>query len=127
MFSPILYVPDVLDVASDVLCAYCVCISSCWFLIMSSGVLNKTLSPMCSSLYSPMFLFRRGLFTLIKMAALIVLAKFGLSLPTVLKLSNVLLWPVLDWQPHIGDQKHFSSDLMPQAILCDWQSLTKSR
>ena len=37
---------DVLDAISDV-CAHCCCESSCWFLILSSLVLNRTPSHIC--------------------------------------------------------------------------------
>ena len=48
---------------------------SCLFSTVSSGVLNRTLSHMCSRLHFPMFLVRVGLLTLMKMDSLMVLAR----------------------------------------------------
>ena len=52
-----------------------------YLLILSSGVVNKTLSQMCGRLYFPTFLFMMGLFTLIYIASLMVLAMLFSSLP----------------------------------------------
>ena len=61
----------------------------------SSGMLNRTSSHMCGRWYLPIFLFRDGLLTLIIRASLIALLRFWSSLPTMLKLSTLMLWPVL--------------------------------
>ena len=61
-----------------------------------SRVLSTTPCHMDGRLDLPMFLLREGLFTLIKMYTLIVQTKFCPSLPTILKLSNVVVWPVID-------------------------------
>ena len=68
------YVLDAVDGAIDVLCTCS--LSSCWFFILSPGVLNRTPSHMFGRLYYPMFLLRVGLFILIKMDSFMVLARF---------------------------------------------------
>ena len=85
---------DVLDGISDVVCT---CSSSQWFSILSSRALNRTPSHMCGRFYLPMFLLGMALFTIINMNSLIVLAKICHSLPTMLKLSSVVVWLVVDW------------------------------
>ena len=57
--------------------------------------IKHTSSHMCGRWYLPMFLLRDGLFTLMYIAPLIVLIRFWSSLPTILKLSKVVLWPVI--------------------------------
>ena len=49
---------------------------------------------MCERVYLPICLLKVGLFMLIKMDSLMVLP----SLLTMLKLSNVVTWPVVDWR-----------------------------
>ena len=58
---------------------------------------------MCGGLYLPMFLLRMGLFSLINMDLLNVLAKVCPSLPTMLKLSSVVGWPEVDYRPYIDE------------------------
>ena len=62
---------------------------------ISSEMLNRTSSHMWGRWYLPMFLLRDGLLTLIYFASLIVLIRFWFSIPTSLKLSMVVLWPVM--------------------------------
>ena len=50
-----------------------------------------------------MLLLRVGLFLLVYMASLIALAKFCSSLPTMLKLSSMAEWSVVDWWPYMGE------------------------
>ena len=57
------------------------------FFIFSSGIVNKILSQICGRLYFPIFLLRVGLFTLIYIDSLMVLAKLFSSLPMILKFS----------------------------------------
>ena len=69
----------------------------------SSEVLSRTSSHMCGRWYLPMFLFRDGLLTLMNNASFIHLLRFWSSLPTKLKFSRVMLWPVmLEWS-YIGE------------------------
>ena len=57
------------------------------YFIFSSGMLNSMLSQMCGRLYFPIFLLSVGLFTLMYIDSLIVLATLLASLPIILKLS----------------------------------------
>ena len=50
-----------------------------------------------------MFLLRMGFFTLIKMDSFIVLVKSCPSLPTLLKFSSVVIWPVVEWWSYIDE------------------------
>ena len=66
-------------------------------------MLNRTLSQMCGRWYLPMSLLRDGLLTLIYKAYLMVLIRFWSSLPAMLKLSIVTVWPeVLKWS-YVGE------------------------
>ena len=65
------------------------------YLNFSSEVLCRISSHIWGRWYLPMFLFRDGLFTLMYNASLIHLQRFWSSLPTMLKLSMVTLWPVV--------------------------------
>ena len=62
---------------------------------LSSEMFNRTSSQMGGRWYLPMFLFSGGLLILIYRASLIVLIRFWSSLPTMLKLSRLILWPVV--------------------------------
>ena len=62
MFSTILHG---VNSTSVLLCAWDFC--SCWFLFLSSGVVNRTLSHICGRLYLPMFLLVLGLLILMYM------------------------------------------------------------
>ena len=102
LFFRILYVPGVLDGASDVLSSCC-SLHSCQFFILSSGVLNRMPSHMCGRLYLSMLLLIVRLFTLIILDSLVVLARFFSSLPTMLKFPSVVMWPGVDWKPCTGE------------------------
>ena len=65
-------------------------------------MLNRTSSHMCGRWYLPMFLLRDGLFTLMYIASLIALIRFWSSLPSKLKLSMVVLWPVMLKRSYVG-------------------------
>ena len=52
----------------------------------NSGMENRILSQICGRLYFPIFLFRVGLFTLMYIDSLMVLARLFSSLPIILKL-----------------------------------------
>ena len=65
------------------------------YFIFSSGMLNNILSQMCGRLYFPIFLLSVGLFTLICIDSLIVLAKLLSSLPIILKFSMDVSWPLI--------------------------------
>ena len=65
---------------------------------LSSMLLIRTSSQMCGRWYLPMFLLRDGLLTLMYIDSLISLERLCSSLPTILKLFNVMLWPdMLQW------------------------------
>ena len=59
------------------------------------GVLSKNLSHIWGKLNLPIFPFSVGLFTLINMDSLILLAKLCPSFPIIWKLYLVVGWPVL--------------------------------
>ena len=63
------------------------------YFVFSSEMENRTLYQMHGSLYLPTFLFRVGLLTLIFIASFMALAILCPSLPIILKLSTVILWP----------------------------------
>ena len=65
------------------------------YFIFSSRMLNNKLSQMCGRLYFPIFLLSVGLFTLIYIDSLIVLAKLLSSLPIILKFSMDVSWPLM--------------------------------
>ena len=62
---------------------------------LSSEVFIRTSSHLSGRWYLPIFLFRDGLLTLIYRASLMFLMRFWSSLPTMLKLSMLMLWPVM--------------------------------
>ena len=65
------------------------------FFIFNSRMVSKILSQMCGRLYFPIFLLRVGLFTLMYIDSLMVLAKLLSSLPMILKFSMDVSWPLL--------------------------------
>ena len=65
----------------------------CYLFIFNSGMECNILSQRCGRLYFPMFLFNVGLFTLMYMASLTVLAILWPSLPIILKFSTDVVWP----------------------------------
>ena len=70
---------------------------------LSSMLLIRTSSHMWGRWYLPMFLFRNGLLTLMNIDSLISLERFCSSLPTMLKLSSVVVWPVVLLWSWIGE------------------------
>ena len=59
---------------------------------------NATLYPQrCGRLYFPIFLFKVGLFNLVYMASLIVLAILRPFLPMIMKFLTDVVWQVLFW------------------------------
>ena len=71
-----------------------VCVLGCWEEpSLSPWVLKRTLSHIGLRLYLPMFWFNVGLFTLMKMDSLVVLASPWSSLSMMLKLSSVVMCP----------------------------------
>ena len=78
------------------------CLITSYF-IFSSGRLNRMLSQMCGRLYFPIFLLSVGLFTLMYIDSLIVQATVLSSLPSILKLSIDVSWPLIFWCWNIGD------------------------
>ena len=67
------------------------------YFIFRSGILNNILSQMCGRWYFPIFLLSVGLFTLIYIDSMIVLAKLLSSLPIILKFSIDVSWPLMFW------------------------------
>ena len=95
----------------------------------SSGIINKILSQIYRRLYFPIFLLRVGLFTLMYIASLMVLAKLFSSLPIILKFSIDVSWPLLLWCANIGDgvfkcSLNLSPKVLPDSPLySSWQSI----
>ena len=89
------------------------------FLILSPGMVNRTLSHICGRLYLPVFQFRVGLFTLMYMASLMVLAMLFSSLPIIWKFSIDVLWLLLFWCPKIGDGAFKCSLYLSPNVLAD--------
>ena len=76
----------------------CHCHGSMIYFNLISGMFNRTSSHICGRWYLPIFLFRDGLLTLMYRASFIALLRFWFSLPTILKFSTLMLWPVvLKW------------------------------
>ena len=69
--------------------------------ILSSELLSRTSSHTCGRWYLPTFLFRDGLLTLFYIDSFMNLMRFW-SPPTILKLSSVVLWPVMLKWSNIG-------------------------
>ena len=63
----------------------------------SPGVLKRTPTHTQARLYVTMVLLEMGMFILIKMESFNVLVKSYIPLPTMLKLSSVVVWPVVEW------------------------------
>ena len=64
----------------------------------NSDVVCRTSFHIWGRWYFPMFLFRDGSLTLINRASLIALVRFWSSLPTIVKLLMLMLWPeMLQW------------------------------
>ena len=66
-----------------------------FILFLVSEMEKRTLSQICGRLYLPTFLFRVGLLTLIYIVSFMALAILCPSLPIILKLSTVFVWPVV--------------------------------
>ena len=69
----------------------------------SSEVLNRTSFQTCGRWYLPTFLLRDGSLTLMYRASFIVLIRFKSSLPTMLKLLIVTLWPMMLLWSYMGE------------------------
>ena len=75
---------------------WCYCAFLSYYLcIFSSGIVNKILSQISGKLFFPILLLWVGLFTLMYIASLMVLAKLFSSLPIILKFSIDVSWPLL--------------------------------
>ena len=80
-------------------------------------MLSRTSCHICGRWYLPMFLLRDGLLTLMYYASFIALLRFWSSLPTMLKLSMVTLWPVaLKWSYIQEGALWCSLNLSPNAL-----------
>ena len=73
---------------------------SCLFFI--SGVVNRSLSHIWGRCYLPMLLLMLGLLALIKMDFFMALVRLCPSVPTMLKSSTDVWWPVVEWWSYIG-------------------------
>ena len=74
-----------------------------FYFSLSSEMLTRTSSHTCGRCYLPTFLFRDGSLTLMYIASLIVLIWFKSSLPTILKLLMVTLWPLILLWSYMGE------------------------
>ena len=81
----------------------CYCHGSIFYLNFSSEMFSRTSSHMCGRWYLPTFLFRDGLLTLMYRASFIALLRLCSSLPTMLKLSTLISWPVMVWWSNMGE------------------------
>ena len=88
------------------------------YFIFSSEMWNRTSSHMCGRWYLPLFLFRDGLLTLMYRASFMALMRFWSSLPTILKSSILMLWPVMLRWSNMGEEAFWCSlNLSPK---CSW-------
>ena len=85
----------------------------------NSDVVFKTSSHMWGRWYLPMFLFRDGSLTLMNRASFIALVKLWSSLPTMLKLVMLMLWPVLLWWSKMGEGDFWCSLNLSAKFLAD--------
>ena len=72
-----------------------------YYVIFSSGILNRTSSHICGRWYLPTFLLRDGSLALMYITSFMALLRFLSSFPTILKFSNLMLWPVVHQQPSL--------------------------
>ena len=70
---------------------------------LSSLLLIRTSSHKWGRWYLPMFLFRDGLLTLINIDSFLSLERFCSSLPTMLKFSSEVVWPVVLLWSYMGE------------------------
>ena len=79
----------------------------------------RTSSHVWGRWYLPMFLFRDGSLTLMNRASLIALVRFWSSLPTIVKLLMLMLWPeMLQWS-NIGEGAFWCSLNLSAKFLAD--------
>ena len=69
--------------------------------------------------YLPMFLFRDGSLTLMNRASLIALVRFWSSLPTMVKLLILILWPVVLQWSNIGEKAFWCCLNLSAKVLAD--------
>ena len=84
----------------------------------SSEKENRTLFQMCGRLYFSTSLFRVGLLTLIYSASFMAPAILCPSLPIILKLSSVVVSPVVFWCSKIGDGVFIMKPHEAQILWC---------
>ena len=89
------------------------------YFFFNSGMENRILSQICGRLYFPIFLFRVGLLTLMYIDSLMVLARLFSSLAMILKLFNVVTWPLLFWCRNIGEGAFKCSLYLSPKVLPD--------
>ena len=89
------------------------------YFFFNSGMENRILSQICGRLYFPIFLFRVGLFTLMYIDSLMVLARLFSSLPIIMKLFSVVSWPLLFWCRNIGEGAFKCSLYLSPKVLPD--------
>ena len=76
--------------------------ASPWFFIWSSGELTRESSNMWGRLYTYICSYKGGTIYPYVYGHLTVLLKLCPSLPTMLMLSSVVGWSVVDWWPYMG-------------------------
>ena len=82
-------------------------------------MLNRTSSHIWGRWYLPIFLFRNGLLTLMFTDSFISLMRFWSSLPTILKFSSVVVWPVVLKWSYIGEGAFRCSLNLSPNVLAD--------
>ena len=93
------------------------CQGSMMYFNLSSGMLNRTSSHICGRWYLPTFLLRDGLLTLMYRAYFITLLRFWSFLPTMLKFSTLMLWPVVLKWSNMGEGAFWCSlNLSPKVL-----------
>ena len=84
---------------------------------LSSQMFSRTSSHMCGRWYLPTFLFRDELLTLMYRASFIALLRLCSSLPTMLKFSTLMSWPVMVWWSKMGERAFWCSlNLSPKVL-----------
>ena len=114
----------VIDIENEHVCDKC-CVTKnpgcylAYYLTFNSGKFSSTSPHMYDSWFLPIFLLRDGLLSLMKMVSLMHLAKFWSSLPTMLKLSIDISWPVVLWWSWMGDWALMCSLYLSANVLSD--------
>ena len=84
-----------------------------------SGIEYRTLSQIYDRLYWPVFLFRVELFNLKYITSFMNLALLCPSLPMILKVSTIVMWPVVHWCSNRGEGTFKCSLYLSSNVLDD--------